>query len=289
MKRVKDRSPEAFERNAIVFISLFCAGILIFLGIKGPLFEGDIVYKTHPSVNNQLIAQDAVNTFVIAPIMIIGALALSARKRYAKYLLVLTPLFLFYYAISYAIGWEWMAPDYSGNSEHYFFYFLAVLISALLIMLYSLSAFPPRQKPRFSKKPLIIYSICFTVFMSLFGMMWMKEIFEVFATGTARGYDLSPAAFWLVRFFDLGFSIPLGFISLYLLWVRPGSSFPLQMLIYGFFLSMSVVVSAMAAVMFMNQDPSFELSSSLVFLVLLIIVFAGYYYILKGYSKRKAL
>jgi hypothetical protein len=287
MKRVKDYSPENLERNVIVVISLICAALLIYLGIKGPMFRGDIVYKTHPTINNQLIAQDAVNTFVIAPLLIIAAFALSARKRFAKYLLALTPLFLFYYAISYAIGWEWMAADYTGNSEHYFFHFLGVLISALLIMLYSLSAFPPRQKPHFKKKPLIVYSVCFTIFMSLFAMMWMKEIFELYANGTTRGYDLSPAAFWLVRFFDLGFSIPLAFISLYLLWMRPQSSFPLQMLLYGFFLSMSVVVNAMAGVMYLNHDPSFELSSSLVFVVLMFISAIGYYFILKGYSRRK--
>ncbi len=287
MKRVKDRSPEAFERNAIVLISLICAAILIYLGIKGPMFLGDIVYKTHPTVNNQLIAQDFVNVFAIAPILIIGAFALSAKKRYSKYLLILTPLFLMYYAISYALGWEWMAPNYSGNSEHYFFYYLAVLISAMLIMMYCLSAFSTHRKPHFSKRPLVIYSTCFAVFMSLFGMMWMKEIFTVFATGTARGYDLSPTAFWLVRTFDLGFSIPLGFISLYLLWVRPASSFPLQMLIYGFFLSMSVVVCAMAGVMYFNNDPSFEPASSAVFVILMAIVFGGYYYILKSYSKPK--
>lgn len=287
MKRAKPSSPESFERNLIIVVSLLCAGILIYLGIKGPMYLNDIVYKTHPSVNNQLIAQDFVNVFAIAPILIIGAFALSARKRYAKYLLILTPLFLIYYALSYALGWEWMAPNYSGNSEHYFFYYLAVLIFALLIMMYCLSAFSSHRKPHFGKKPLLIYSICFAVFMSLFGMMWMKEIFTVFATGTARGYDLSPTAFWLVRTFDLGFSIPLGFISLYLLWVRPTSSFPLQMLIYGFFLSMSVVVCAMAGVMYFNNDPSFELASSAVFIVLMSIVFAGYIYILKAYSKPK--
>lgn len=285
MKRTLAYSPENLERNIIVFVCLLCAGLLIYLGVKGPLFLGDIVYKTHVTVYNQLIAQDAVNTFVIAPILIIGALALAAKKRYAKYWLVLTPLFLFYYAISYGVGWEWMASDYQGNSEHYFFHILGVLIAAMLIMLYCIPAFATKRKPQFSKKALVIYSICLSVFLSLFAMMWMKEIFELYAKGSTRGYELAPTAFWLVRLFDLGFSIPLGFVSLYLLWMRPGSSFPLQMLIYGFFLSMSVVVNAMALVMYVNNDPTFDPYSSIIFIVLMAIVFVGYVFILRGYKR----
>lgn len=289
MKRLKPYSPDNFERNFIAFIALLCAGLLIYLGLEGPLYNGNIVYKTHLTVNNQLIAQDAVNTFIIAPLLILGAWALLSRKRWGKHLLVLTPLFLIYYAISYGIGWEWMAPDYQGNSHLFFFHYLGVLISALLIMFYCLSAFPPRQKPRFGKTMLIVYSVLFSLFMSLFAMMWMKEIFQVFATGTARGYDLAPTAFWLVRFFDLGFSVPLGFISLYLLWLRPQESLPVQMLLYGFFLSMSVVVNAMGLVMYINADPQTDLASSMVFVVLMVLVSLGYVYILKGYSKRKKL
>jgi hypothetical protein len=288
MKRIKPYSPENFERNFIAVVALLCALMLIYLGIQGPMFKGNIIYKTHPTVYNQLIAQDAVNTFVIAPILLIGSWGLFNRKKFAKYLLVSTPLFLFYYAISYGIGWEWMAPDYQGNSQLYFFHFLSVSIAALLIMFYCLDAFPARHKPRFKKNVLVVYSILFTVFMALFAMMWMKEIFQVFSTGTARGYDISPAAFWLVRFFDLGFSIPLAFISLYLLWLRPQTSFPVQMLLYGFFLSMSVVVNAMGLVMVINHDPSADLASNAVFVVLMLISFAGYIFILKGYQKRKA-
>jgi len=288
MKQPQPYNPENFERPFIALVALACAALLIYLGINGPMALNNITYKTHPSINNQLIAQDAVNTFVIAPLLIIAAFGLYSRKRFAKYLLSLTPFFLMYYAIGYAIGWEWMAPEYSGNSHFYFFHFIGVMIAALLIMFYCLSAFKPKQKPHFKKSALTIYSIAFVVFMSLFALMWMKEIFQVYQTGTTRAYDIAPAAFWLVRCFDLGFSIPLAFISLYLLWMRPQTTFPVQMLLYGFFLSMSVVVNAMALVMYLNHDPAFELSGSLVFMVLLVIAGIGYTYILKAYSRKKS-
>ncbi|MDD4309572.1 MAG: hypothetical protein PHO32_04270 [Candidatus Cloacimonetes bacterium] len=47
------------------------------------------------------------------------------------------------------------------------------------------------------------------------------------------------------------------------------------------------MVNAMALVMYLNNDPSFELSSSLVFVALMVIVSVGYFFILRGYGKRK--
>ncbi len=109
MKRPKPYNPENFERPFIAIIAFACAALLAYLSISGLLYWGNIVYKKHPTINNQLIAQDAVNTFVIAPLLLIAAWGLWNLKRFAKYLLSLTPLFLICYAISYAISWEWMA------------------------------------------------------------------------------------------------------------------------------------------------------------------------------------
>jgi len=276
-----------FERIFVALLAIAAAAMLVYLAIAGPLFYGPIEYRTHPTVNNQLVAQDAVNMFFLAPLLLIGAWGLLHRKRYARYFLISTPLFLIYYTISYMIGWEWMAPAYSGNSHLWFFHFLFVLVSALVIMLYSLHIFPAKAKARFGKTGLRAYSAAYTVFLLLFAAMWCKEIFQVFETGTARGYDLSPTAFWLVRTFDLGFSVPLGFISLYLLWTRPESTLAIQMLFYGFFVTMSVVVNAMSLMMFLRHDPTFDAPSSVVFIVLMLIVMAGLVYILKGYGKKK--
>jgi len=138
---------------------------------------------------------------------------------------------------------------------------------------------------RFGKLGLAIYSVLFVFFMLVFAAMWMKEVFEVIATGTTRGYDIAPAAFWLVRVFDLGFTIPLGLISVYLLWTRPALSFPIQFMFYGFFCTMIVAVNAMGITMLVNKDPMFLWRDLAVFLILGVIVFAGFFYILKNFKK----
>ena len=261
------------------------AGItLIFLAIEGPLFMQHIKYKTADIMNNQLIGQDVVNMFVLSPILIVGGVTLLFRKRISQYLLIMPPLYLIYFVLSYTIGWEWSSTKYFGNNESYTFYFLFILISSLVILLYSLSIFPQKVESTFKKKGLAVYSILFSLFILIFASMWIKEVQEVISTGTTRGYDIAPTAFWVVRIFDLGFTIPLGLISVYLLWVRPNTSFPIQFMFYGFFLTMIIAVNAMGFVMLLNDDPLFLLRDLIVFLILALIIFIGFVYVLRNYK-----
>ena len=193
-----------------------------------------------------------------------------------------------YFVLSITIGQEWSSPLLAGNSEKYFFYFLFILVAALVVMLYSLAVFPRDRVARFNKKGLAAYSALLTFFLLVFAAMWMKEVLEVMARGTTRGYDIMPTAFWLVRIFDLGFSIPLGLISVYLLWARPAASFPVQFMFYGFFLTMIVAVNAMGIIMWLKKDPTFLMRDLAVFLILGVILFAGFFFILRGYRNKGA-
>jgi hypothetical protein len=276
-----------FERIAVGLLAVVTGVLLIYLAIQGPLFLGNIHYKSAPVIDNQIIGQDVVNLFLLSLISIAGGIALWLRKAIAKYLLLSTPLYLIYFVLSYTIGCEWSSPIYSGNSEKYFFHFLFILVAAVLVMVYSLSVFPKDRVARFNKKGLVVYSSILAVFLLVFAAMWMKEVFEVMATGTARGYDIAPTAFWLVRVFDLGFTIPLGFLSVYLLWTRPASSFPIQFMFYGFFTTMIVAVNAMGIIMWLKKDPTFLFRDLAVFLILGVIVFVGFFYILRNFKKAE--
>jgi hypothetical protein len=261
--------------------------MLIYLAIEGPLFLNHIRYKTADIINNQLVAQDFVNMFLLGPLLIAGGITLFLRKRISAYLLAMTPLFLIYYVLSYTIGWEWSSDKYVGNSQQYTFHFLFILISSLIILLYSLSQFPSKTESTFRKKGLVAYSLILSLLLLVFGSMWVKEVLEVMSTGTTRGYDIAPTAFWLVRVFDLGFTIPLGLISIYLLWARPDTTFPVQFLFYGFFLTMIIAVNAMGFMMFLKNDPTFMLRDLLVFLALAVVIFAGFIYILRNYRIKE--
>lgn len=274
-----------FERMVMGLLAVITGILLIYLAIQGPLFLGNIHYKSAPVIDNQIIGQDVVNLFLLSLISIVGGVALWLRKSVAKYLLLTTPLYLIYFVLSYTIGWEWSSPAYSGNSEKYFFHFLFILVAALLTMFYVLAVFPRDRIARFSRKGLTVYSVLLVSFLLVFAAMWMKEVFEVMARGTTRGYDIAPTAFWLVRVFDLGFTIPLGLLSVYLLWTRPASSFPIQFMFYGFFCTMVTAVITMGVIMGVKNDPTFLWRDLVVFVVLGVIVFAGFFYILRNFKR----
>jgi hypothetical protein len=277
-----------FERILVSILALATGLTLIYLAVQGPLFLGHIRYKTAAVINNQIVAQDLVNLLLMSVILLAGGVALCFKKAIAKYLLIMTPLYLIYYALSCTIGWEWSASQYAGNNEKYTFYFLFILIASLIVMLYSLSVFPKDRTANFKKTGLIIYSLVFTFFLLVFAAMWLKEVWQVMTTGMTRAYDIAPTAFWVVRIFDLGFTIPLGLISVYLLWARPATSFPIQFLFYGFFLTMIIAVDTMGIVMLLKHDPTFLWRDLIVFFTLGVIVFVGFFYVLKNFRKTEA-
>jgi hypothetical protein len=280
----EDNFGNSFERIFAALISIATGITLIYLAIEGPLFLEHIRYKTDDIIKNQLVGQDIVNLFLLSPILIAGGITLFFKKRISRYLLIITPLYLIYFVLSYTIGWEWSSPKYSGNSELYTYHFLFILISSLILLLYSLSIFPKNVESTFKKKGLIIYSVLFSLFLLVFASMWIKEVQEVISTGTTRAYDIAPTSFWVIRIFDLGFSIPLGFISVYLLWVRPNTTYPIQFMFYGFFLTMIVAVNAMGLVMLLKNDPTFMMRDMIVFLILALIIFSGFIYVLRNYK-----
>jgi hypothetical protein len=272
-----------FERTFVAFVALAAGMVLIYLAVQGPLVRGVLTYKTAALINNQLLGQDAVNLVLMAPLLLAAGVLLLLRKPLARYLLIATPLFLIYYALSYTIGWEWSSPAYTGNSERYFFLFLFILIAALIFLLYALAVFPKNVESHFKKTGLTVYTAVFALFLLVFAGMWIKEVLEVAATGTTRAYDIAPTAFWMVRVFDLGFSIPLGLIGLYLLWARPNKAFPVICLFYGFFFTQIIAVLAMGWTMFFKKDPTFLWRDLIVFSVLAVIIAAGFFYVRRNY------
>lgn len=276
-----------FERNVCASFAFVGGIVLILLSLCGPLYLNIIRYRTHPLIINQLLGQDIVNIFPVSFLLIVGAILLFNKNCKGVYLLAFTPLFLFYYAISYAIGWEWMAPEYSGNSHLYFFYYLYILITGVIILLYSLANLPKDLHAGFRKIPLRVYSFLMVAFMLVFSKMWIDQVVELQVTGFTKAYDIAPAAFWLVRTIDLGFCVPLGFISVYLLWTAASKAFAIQFLFYGFFVTQILAVAAMGISMYVNNDPNISVGELGFFLALAMLLGAGFWYVMSGYRVKR--
>lgn len=119
--------------------------------------------------------------------------------------------------------------------------------------------------------------------LAMFTAMWISELVEVSTKGdTSTGsYSAGPVAFWTVRFMDLGITIPLGFIGLFLLISRTERAYPLALLFFGFFVTLGTSVNAMMAMMVLRNDQTVQPGGLFIFLMLGAMSYAGLLYLVK--------
>ncbi len=269
----------------IIGLTAITAGItLLIISASGPTGFNKIIYKTSPSSIYQIIGQDIANIILLAPLCLVGGIAHLRQKKWAKYLLILTPIYLFYMGLSYGIGMEWTMQEYSGNSHNYFFLFVILMISSLILLIGTLPLFSENDAPEFNRSSLNIYSLLMILFLLIFSKMWIDQVIQVIKYGdTSNGsYSSSPNLFWVIRYLDLGFTIPLGFISIYLLWSRPKRTYPVIQLFFGFFITMITTVNCMGISMLLNNDPEIVIADMFVFIILAILSYTGYFYLMKN-------
>ncbi len=263
--------------------ALVSAGALIAISVLGPLGTESIQYRTSQSGIWQIQGGDFVNLFLVVPILLIGAVLQLLRREGSKYFLVLTPVTLMYVGLSLGIGQEWGNPDYTGNVENYAYLFLIVIIGGVILLVTSLPMFTPKDAPAFNPRGLKIYVGVMALFNLLFAMMWLSELAQVMTTGDAAGgaYTETPVVWWVVRYFDLGITIPLGFLALYLLLTKPKRAYPLVLLFFGFFVTLGTGVLAMGIIMTVNDDPTAQAGALPIFGALAVLSWVGLLYLVK--------
>ena len=250
--------------------AILCAIALTLLAVLGPLGLGVIQYHSSQSAIWQIAGNDLANLVLTIPLLIVGAVLDLLRRPAAKYFLVLTPVSVFYYALSIGIGQEWSDPTILGNSEQYFWPFLLLMICSLVLLLGTLPRFVPADAPDFDRRKLRLFVVVTALFLAMFTLMWASQVLQVERTGDLAdgSYVSAPTVFWTIRYLDLGLTVPIGFLSLGLLMTRPRRAYGLVLLFFGFFINTGTAVNSMAAVMFLHNDPSASVPMALIFLVL---------------------
>jgi hypothetical protein len=275
---------EIFERYVIGLTAIVVGITIAIISIFGPLFLDIIKYASSESAITQGMGQDLVNLVLITPICLIGGVLYLSKRDSAKYFLILVPLYsLFYTGLAYGLFPEWSHPIYTGNSEQYSILFYIVIIGSLILLLSTLSMFSPEDAPEFDRRNLTIYIMLMTIFLILFAFMWIGEYLEVLSTGdTSTGsYSEAPSIFWVIRYFDLGITVPLGFIGLYLLYTRTTQAYPIMLLFFGFFVKIRTAVVGMAIVMLLKSDPNLQPGGLILFPILSLLAWAGLFYLIK--------
>ena len=276
----------AFERYMTSLVAFLCAAVLILITLWGPLGMGVMQHRTSQSGIYQVMGQDLVDLLLMVPLLLIAGVLHLLKRDGAKYFLILPPITLIYTGLSYGIGQEWSNPAITGNIEQFSWMFLIMMIGGLILGISSMSLFKDNDAPEFKRKSLLRYAVLLSVFLLFFMFMWMSELFEVATVGTTSSgaYDTAPTAFWVIRYLDLGVSIPLGFVSIYMLLTRPKKAYPVILLFFGFFITLGSAVNGMAVVQLLSGDPEVAgavIGGLVIFPVLGILAYAGLYYLVR--------
>ncbi len=266
--------------------SIVCVAALVLIAVLGPAILNVIHYRTSQSGIWQMQAFDLTDLIVLAPLLLVGGILELLKRNGSKFFLILTPITLMYVGVSYGLGQEWGSSAYTGNSEAYYWLFLILVIGGLILLMGSLSKFTGEDAPNFKKKWLRIYVGVMVIFLVMFMVMWVSQISQVISTGntSAGDYLTAPNGWWVVKFLDLGISIPIGFIALLLLLSKPKKAYPLVLLFFGFFITLGTAVNASAIVEVINHDPSIAGSGAgglVIFPVLGVLAYAGLFYLVK--------
>lgn len=273
---------EGFLPRSVLVVAAFVGALFVgVIAALGPLGMGVIQYRTSQSGILQTMGIDIVNLILIVPLLLIGGVLLILRRESARYFLILTPVTLFSLAFEAGAGQEWSL--YPGNVERYAWLFIVEVIVALILLVGTFPLFSKEDVPNFGRKGLRIYAGFVTLLLVLFTAMWLQEIVQVSTTGNtpSGSYTNSPVAFWMVRFMDLGITIPLGFLGMYLLLTRPEKAYSLVLLFFGFFVTMGTSVTSMGIVMAVNHDPEAQAGALPIFSLLTIMAWSGLIYLVK--------
>ena len=122
-----------------------------------------------------------------------------------------------------------------------------------------------------------------TVFFLLFAVMWISQIQQVTNTGDLPdgSYKAAPTAFWTIRHLDLGISIPLGFLALFLMLSKPKRAYSILLLFFGFFITIGTSVDMMAIVQALNGDTEAIKEGIFIFTILTFFSYGGLFYLVK--------
>jgi len=284
----KSESEPLIPRYVVSITAFICAGALALMALLGPLGTGTIQYRTSQSGIWQIEGGDLVNLLLITPILLIGGILHAVRKDSSKYFLILPPITLMYTGLSIGIGQEWSNPSYTGNVEDFFWLYMVLVIGGLILLVAGLSMFTVKDTPVFKPRSLRIYVGVMGVFLLMFAVMWVSELSQVVSTGdTPSGsYGDAPTLFWVIRYFDLGITIPLGFLALFLMLTRPEKSYSMILLFFGFFITLGTAVFTMGVIMTINNDPEAQPGALPLFATLALLSWAGLLYLVKDKLPR---
>jgi hypothetical protein len=231
------------QKNLVLFLSMPLAVLVAVASMMG-LLSPDIYVKETPDWVAQAVAQDAMDLFLVVPLMTIAALFVYRQERLAEPIWGGSLLYLIYTFIIYSFSVHF--------NVMFLVYVLALGLSAYSFLYFMiLQRMQPTIKGMMDQRPARFIGIYFLVIAVLFYGLWLAEVVPAViggytpATVTTAGLFTNP-----VQAVDLSFFLPGIFITGILLLRQHTLAMILAPVLLVFFVLMDITITVIMAVQY---------------------------------------
>lgn len=223
-------------------IGALLAVVIVAAVVLGPLVSNAV----HFHMNRNAIVQyqgSEVVMMVIAIGLLVSAWLWRSNATLAASIALGLALFVIYTMVTVVMGQEFEQFP-TGNAEKYFLLYIGItsLASVLTVLaIHSLLGARLDVSPRW----ITITTWTFGIEAGLFALMWIGQILGIYLNGMSSEIEETRLLFWLVKYLDLGFMIPVIFIALVLLHQHQPLGTVLVVGLAGFVSVMLVAIAAM--------------------------------------------
>lgn len=239
------------ERTAAT-LSIFLALGVIVAAILGPLGFGVIRFHMNHNAIVQYQGSEVVMLAVALGHLIAARLWWQASP-VAPALTIGLALFAIYTFVTVVMPQEYAQfPD--GNVERYMLLYFGITALGSALIVLSLNALL-RQEISVSQSWRTGTQWVLGVQAGLFLLLWTGQILGLYRSGMTTEVEETRLLFWMVKYLDLGFLIPVAFITIVLLQYHQPLAGMLVLGLSGFITVMLVAISAMTISSFLQNEP----------------------------------
>jgi hypothetical protein len=222
--------------------------------LLGPLGLGWIVWRVSANGLNQTYGADAASLLLVVPAALTAAWLWWRGHRLAAPLALGVGLATLYYAVAEILGPDYIR--YQGNNERFGLLFLALVVLSWMTAARAWTALDPAP-PAPSVWLARAFATVLVLGGALIGFAWLAQLVTIARTGTVdAAYLDAPSAFWTIRIVDLGFIVPLCFITGVGLWRGQATARKAAYGVAAFMTMQAAAVLAMGSVMLWRHDPT---------------------------------
>ncbi|MEJ7763801.1 MAG: hypothetical protein WKF80_13500, partial [Thermomicrobiales bacterium] len=175
--------------------------------VLGPLVLRVIEFRTSANIENQFVGGEVVSLGVVAPAAIAAGVLWLRGHRLAPALALGPALSAVYTYTTAVLGQEY--ARYPGNVERFFPLYAGLVTGGAAIAAYAWSRLGETEAPIPSDGLRRTVAGIFLGLGGFFALAWTAQIRLVVTGNPTAEYEEGPTLFWLIKFLDFSFMIPL--------------------------------------------------------------------------------